>query len=67
MSVAATNAKNGQPLAVRLDRSRSVDDVLRELGDFDGSAGRGPKEEKWQPPPSRLGKALGKLFKLFGR
>jgi hypothetical protein len=37
--------------------------VLRELGRNEGPT----REERWQPPPTRLGKALGKLFRLFGR
>jgi hypothetical protein len=40
-----------------------VEEVLRELGKYDGPA----EPETWQLPESRLGKVLGKLFKLFGR
>ena len=64
MSVEARNAKNGKPLAARLDRSRPVEDVLRELGKFEGSP---PKAASLRPPPSPLGRAFGRLFKLFGR
>lgn len=63
MTVDALDARTRRPLPVKLDRSRPVEDVLRELGGFQGP----PQEVAWQPPQSALGKALGKLFKLFGR
>jgi molecular chaperone DnaK len=63
MAIEARNARTGRALPTRLDRSRSVEDVLRELGTFEGP----PAEARWQAPPTRLGRALGKLFKLFGR
>jgi molecular chaperone DnaK len=63
MSVDARNARTGQALPVTLDRARSLDAILAELGKYTG-----PKvEEQWQPPVSRLGRVLGKLFKVFGR
>ena len=62
MAVDAREARTGRALPIRLDRSRSVEDILRELGKYVG-----PEIETWQLPESRLGKVLGKLFKLFGR
>jgi hypothetical protein len=48
---------------VTLDRSRPIEDILRELGRYDG-----PEPAlAWKPPPSRIGKVLGRLFKLLGR
>jgi molecular chaperone DnaK len=63
MSVEAVNAKTGRALQVTLDRSRAVDDVLRDLGLVEGSV----PEPQLKLPESGLGKALGRLFKLFGR
>jgi len=63
LAVEARNARTGAPLPARLDRTRAVEEVLRELGKYDGPA----EPETWQLPESRLGKVLGKLFKLFGR
>jgi molecular chaperone DnaK (HSP70) len=62
MSVEARDGRSGRPLPVRLDRTRPLADVLAELGSY-----QGPVEATWQPPESRIGKVLGKLFKLFGR
>jgi molecular chaperone DnaK len=63
MSVDARDARTGRALPVKLDRTRPIEEILRDLGKYEG-----PKiEEQWQPPVSRLGKVLGKLFKLFGR
>lgn len=62
MTVDALDARTRRPLPVKLDRSRPVEDVLRDLGGFEGKV-----VESWHPPPSPLGKVLGKLFKLFGR
>jgi molecular chaperone DnaK (HSP70) len=61
MSIEARDGKSGEPLAVRLDRSRPVSDILRDLGRYEG-----PKVTSWRPPESRLGKVLGRLFKMFG-
>ena len=63
MSVEAVNAKTGRALQVTLDRSRAVDDVLRDLGLVQGAV----PEPQLKLPESGLGKALGRLFKLFGR
>ena len=63
MSVDARDARTGRALAVRLERSRPLEEILRDLGHYAGP----PVEEAWQPPVSKLGKVLGKLFKLFGR
>jgi molecular chaperone DnaK len=62
MAVEAKDARNGRALAVKLDRSRPVDDILRDLGKYEG-----PAQITWRPPQSRLGKVFGKLFKLLGR
>jgi molecular chaperone DnaK len=58
MAVDARDARTGRALATRLDRTRSLDDILRDLA---------AEPDPWKLPPSPLGKVLGKLFKLFGR
>jgi molecular chaperone DnaK len=63
MAVDAKNARTGKALPTRLDRTRSVEEILRELGKYEGP----PVQPKWSTPPSRMGKLLGKLFKVFGR
>jgi molecular chaperone DnaK len=62
MAVEALNDRNGKPLAVRLDRTRPVEEVLLDLGTFEGA-----DVEKWQLPETMLGKVLGGFAKLFGR
>ena len=62
MSVDARDARSGRPLPVKLDRSRPLEDILRELGKYDG-----PELVTWKPPESTIGRVFGKLFKLFGR
>lgn len=62
MAVEATDARTGKPLPVKLDRSRPLEDVLRDLGAFEGT-----EPPAWQLPETPLGKVLGKLFKMFGR
>ena len=62
MTVEALNDKNGKPLAVRLDRSRPVEEVLLDLGSFEG-----PEVEKWQLPETMLGRVLGGFARMFGR
>lgn len=62
MTVDALDARTRRPLPVKLDRTRPLEEVLRELGGFQGNV-----QPSWRPPPSLLGNALGKLFKLFGR
>jgi molecular chaperone DnaK len=62
MSVEARETRTGRPLPVKLNRSRNVDDILRELGDFSGQA----VVESWKLPESRIGKVLGRLFRVFG-
>jgi molecular chaperone DnaK len=63
MAVDARDAKTNRPYAVTLERSRPVDEVLRELGTY-----AGPKAApSWRPPESSLGRVFGKLFKVFGR
>jgi molecular chaperone DnaK len=61
MSVEARDARSGAPLVVRLDRSRPVEEVLRDLGLFDG-----PTVEAWQLPQTPLGRILGRLSRFFG-
>jgi molecular chaperone DnaK (HSP70) len=61
MSVEARNGGTGRALPVKLDRSRPLEDILAELGHYEG-----PEEMTWKPPESRIGKALGRLFKRFG-
>ena len=62
MAVDARDARTGRALPVKLDRSRPIDEILRELGLY-----RGPEPETWRLPESGLGKVFGKLFGLFGR
>ena len=62
MAIEAIDARTGRPLPVKLDRSRPLDDVLADLGKFDGD-----EVETWRIPENALGKALGRLFKIFGR
>ncbi len=62
MAVEAVDARTGRALPVKLDRSRPIEDVLRDLGSFEGS-----EPEPWRPPETRLGKVLGKLFRVFRR
>lgn len=62
MTVEAFDARSGRPLPVKLDRSRPVEEVLRELGVY-----AGPETEEWALPETALGKVLGRVFKLFGR
>ncbi|MGZ6090684.1 MAG: Hsp70 family protein [Polyangiales bacterium] len=63
MTVDAFHAKTRKPLPLKLDRSRPVQDVLRDLGGVDSL----PPPPPAQPPASPLAKAINKLFKLFGR
>jgi molecular chaperone DnaK len=62
MSVEARHASTGRALPVTLDRSRPVEEILRDLGHYEG-----PQAVAWKPPESRIGKALGRLFKMFRR
>jgi molecular chaperone DnaK len=62
MAVEATDARTQKPLPVRLDRSRHLDAVLAELGPYAGL-----EPAAWRPPPTALGKVLGKLFRMFRR
>lgn len=63
MAVDARNARTGKPLPTRLDRTRALEDILRELGTYAGP----PVAKKWSMPPSKMGRLLGKLWKAFGR
>jgi molecular chaperone DnaK len=77
MAIDARDARTGRPLVTRLDRTRGLDDILRDLGtpaaalERPGSTPRVPALEQepdpWKLPASPLGKVLGKLFKLLGR
>lgn len=70
MAVEARDARTGRALATRLDRTRSLEDILKELGAVAPPVGTTPlavEPDPWKLPPSRLGKVLGKLFDLFGR
>lgn len=60
MSIEARDARTGRALDARLDRTRAVDDVLREMGRYEGPT----HEARWMPPPSRIGALLGRLFKF---
>ena len=62
MAVDAKNALTGKPLPARLDRTRSIDDILGELGRHEAS----PIQPQRAAPPSLMGKLLGKLFKAIG-
>lgn len=62
MAIDALDARTRKPLPVKLDRSRPVDDVLRDLGGAEA-----PPIEVPQLPVTPLGKVINKLFKLFGR
>jgi molecular chaperone DnaK len=62
MTVEALNDRTGKPLAVRLDRTRPVEEVLLDLGTFEGV-----EVEKWQLPETMLGRVLGGFARLFGR
>ncbi len=66
MAVDARNARTGKALPITLDRSRPIDDILRDLGKYVAAAGV-VEPETWQLPESGLTKVLGKLFKFFGR
>lgn len=62
MSIDAVNPKTGRALPVVLDRARPLQDILEQLGEY-----QGPAPVVWKMPESRLSKVFGKLFKLFGR
>lgn len=62
MAIDARDARTSRALATTLDRKRPLDEILRELGKFDG-----PAPAAWRPPESRLARVFGKLFGLFGR
>jgi molecular chaperone DnaK len=62
MAIEARDAKTGKALASRVDRTRPLEAILRELGKFDGPVADKPE---WHMPESRLAKVFGKLFKLF--
>jgi molecular chaperone DnaK len=57
MAVDARDARTGRALALRLDRSRPIDEILGGLGKYEGPA----VQENWQLPESDLGEALGRI------
>jgi len=63
MMLDARNARTGRPLPTRLDRTRPVEDILRELGRAEESS---PESRALRMPQTLLGKALGKLYRVFG-
>lgn len=63
MAVDARDARTGKALRTTLDRSRPVDDILRDLGKYEGPRAT----PAWKPPESGLGRVLGKLFRLIRR
>lgn len=63
MAIDARDARTGRALAVKLDRARPIDDVLRDLGKYSGPA----VVPSWRPPESKLARVFGKLFGMFGR
>ncbi|NOY92254.1 MAG: Hsp70 family protein [Deltaproteobacteria bacterium] len=63
LSASAAMAEGGAPLTVSLDRQRSVEHVLAELGEYDG-----PSYEKPPVPPrSALARAFDRFRSLLGR
>lgn len=62
MAVDARDARTGRALALTLGRERQIDEILRELGHYEG-----PEPITWQMPESRLSKVFGKLFRVFRR
>ena len=81
MAIDARDARTGRKLVTRLDRTRSLEDILRELGKPDPTEPVPPstsnlasypkplavEPDPWKLPESRLGKVLGKLFNFLGR
>lgn len=63
MVIDARDARTGRPLHVELDRKQPVDEVLRDLGLYDGPQA----PPAWQLPESRIGGVFSKLWKLMGR
>lgn len=61
MAIDAFVERSGKPLEVTLDRERPLEDILQDLGAFDGP----PAPEAWQLPETRISKVLGKLFGFF--
>lgn len=61
MAVDAKNARTGRPLPARLDRTRSIDEILHDL------EGPTPPPEEPRTVPSRTGSIFSKLFRAFTR
>ncbi len=64
MAVDARDAKSGRALAVKLDRSRPIEEILLELGAVKAAR---PAQPAWRLPESRLGNLFGKLLGMFRR
>jgi molecular chaperone DnaK (HSP70) len=62
MTVEAFHQEDDRPLVVRLDRTRPVEEVLLDLGPFEG-----PAEEKWQPPETNVARARDGFARALGR
>lgn len=62
MAVEAFDARTRRALPVRLDRSRPVEEVLGDLGAFEGT-----KVAEWHLPETPLARVLGRLGRLFRR
>lgn len=63
LAVDAFLERDGRPLEVTLDRERPLQDVLAELGGYDGPE----VEEEWHLPKTTIGSMFGKLFGFFKR
>lgn len=64
MAIEARDARTKRSLPVRLDRTRAIDDVLRELGQTRETSPPS-RTPSMSIPPSKLGNIMGKLFNLF--
>lgn len=72
MAIDARDARTGRKLVTSLDRTRAIEEILRELAQVATvpASSRKPlavEADPWKLPESRLGKVLGKLFTMFGR
>jgi hypothetical protein len=58
LTVEGWNARTGAPVAVNVERTRPIEEILTGLGQFSG-----PAPETWQMPASGIGQIFGRLFK----